>query len=37
MRPTVIRMPGQVDVVERETFAPVLYVLTYDTSKRPSP
>ncbi len=31
VRPTVIRMPGQVDVVERETFAPVLYVLTYDT------
>jgi aldehyde dehydrogenase (NAD+) len=30
VEPTVIRMPGQSDVVETETFAPILYVLTYD-------
>ncbi len=28
--PTVIRMPSQSAVVETETFAPILYVLTYD-------
>jgi aldehyde dehydrogenase (NAD+) len=27
--PTVVRMPGQTDVVRQETFAPILYVLTY--------
>jgi aldehyde dehydrogenase (NAD+) len=27
--PTVVRMPEQSDVVRRETFAPLLYVLTY--------
>jgi aldehyde dehydrogenase (NAD+) len=28
--PTIVRMPAQTAVVEQETFAPVLYVLTYD-------
>jgi aldehyde dehydrogenase (NAD+) len=28
--PAVVRMPGQTEVVARETFAPLLYVLTYD-------
>ena len=27
--PTLVRMPAQTSVVERETFAPLLYVLTY--------
>jgi aldehyde dehydrogenase (NAD+) len=27
--PTIVRMPRQTDVVRRETFAPLLYVLTY--------
>ena len=27
--PTIVRMPAQTDVVARETFAPILYVLTY--------
>jgi len=27
--PTLVRMPAQTEVVERETFAPLLYVLTY--------
>jgi len=29
--PAVVRMPAQTDVVHHETFAPILYVLTYDT------
>lgn len=28
--PAVVRMPAQTDVVHTETFAPILYVLTYD-------
>ena len=28
--PAVVRMPAQSDVVHTETFAPILYVLTYD-------
>ncbi|WP_193046015.1 L-piperidine-6-carboxylate dehydrogenase [Mycolicibacterium baixiangningiae] len=28
--PAVVRMPGQTAVVHAETFAPILYVLTYD-------
>ncbi|MCY7304494.1 MAG: aldehyde dehydrogenase family protein [Thermoleophilia bacterium] len=28
-QPTLVRMPSQTAVVERETFAPILYVLTY--------
>ena len=31
VRPAVVRMPAQVDVVRRETFAPILRVLTYST------
>src|SRR5262249_24480717 len=27
--PTIVRMPAQTDVVREETFAPILYVLTY--------
>ncbi|WP_229053323.1 aldehyde dehydrogenase family protein [Aeromicrobium sp. Leaf350] len=30
VRPTIIDMPGQTAIVETETFAPILYVLTYD-------
>ncbi len=29
--PAVVRMPAQSDVVHTETFAPILYVLTYET------
>jgi len=29
VRPALVRMPGQTPVVRRETFAPLLYVLTY--------
>jgi aldehyde dehydrogenase (NAD+) len=29
--PAIVRMPGQSAVVRRETFAPILYVLAYDT------
>jgi aldehyde dehydrogenase (NAD+) len=31
VRPALVGMPGQSDVVRRETFAPILYVMTYDT------
>lgn len=30
MRPAVVRMPAQTEIVCTETFAPVLYVMTYD-------
>ena len=30
VRPAIVRMPAQTGVVERETFAPILYVLVYD-------
>ena len=30
VRPAVVRMPAQTAVVHDETFAPILYVLTYD-------
>jgi aldehyde dehydrogenase (NAD+) len=30
VRPALVRMPAQTGVVERETFAPILYVLAYD-------
>jgi aldehyde dehydrogenase (NAD+) len=30
VEPTIIRMPKQTDVVRRETFAPILYVLDYE-------
>jgi aldehyde dehydrogenase (NAD+) len=29
VRPALVRMPGQTDVVRDETFAPILYALTY--------
>ncbi len=29
VHPALVRMPSQADVVRRETFAPILYVLTY--------
>ena len=31
VRPAVVRMPAQSEVVTLETFAPILYVLTYET------
>ncbi len=31
VEPTLIRMPAQTPIVRRETFAPILYLLTYDT------
>ena len=31
VQPTVIRMPAQTDVVRQETFAPILYVMSYAT------
>ena len=31
MQPTVVTMPAQTDIVRHETFAPILYVLTYET------
>ena len=30
VQPAVVRMPTQSDIVQAETFAPILYVLTYD-------
>ncbi len=30
VEPTIVRMPAQTEVVRRETFAPILYVLEYD-------
>ncbi len=30
VRPALIEMPRQSDIVRRETFAPILYVMTYD-------
>jgi aldehyde dehydrogenase (NAD+) len=31
VEPTIVRMPSQADVVREETFAPILYVLEYET------
>ncbi|AFR07058.1 L-piperidine-6-carboxylate dehydrogenase [Nocardiopsis alba] len=31
VEPAVVRMPGQAEVVREETFAPILYVMTYRT------
>jgi len=31
VRPAIVRMPEQADVVHHETFAPILYVMTYST------
>ncbi len=33
VRPAIVRMPAQTDIVRRETFAPLLYVLTYRSVK----
>jgi aldehyde dehydrogenase (NAD+) len=30
VRPAIVAMPAQTDIVRTETFAPILYVLTYD-------
>ncbi len=30
VEPTIVRMPAQTEIVKRETFAPVLYVLEYE-------
>ncbi|MFN2136490.1 MAG: aldehyde dehydrogenase family protein, partial [Candidatus Promineifilaceae bacterium] len=30
IEPAIIRMPAQTEIVRRETFAPILYLLTYD-------
>jgi aldehyde dehydrogenase (NAD+) len=30
VQPTIVRMPGQTDIVRDETFAPILYLLEYD-------
>jgi aldehyde dehydrogenase (NAD+) len=30
VEPTIVRMPAQTDVVRRETFAPILYILDYE-------
>jgi aldehyde dehydrogenase (NAD+) len=30
VQPAIVRMPAQTDVVRAETFAPILYILTYD-------
>lgn len=30
VEPTIVRMPSQTDVVTKETFAPILYILEYD-------
>jgi aldehyde dehydrogenase (NAD+) len=31
VQPAIVRMPAQTDVVRAETFAPIVYVLTYDS------
>ena len=31
VQPAIVEMPGQTDIVRHETFAPILYVLTYET------
>jgi aldehyde dehydrogenase (NAD+) len=31
VRPALVDMPHQADIVRHETFAPILYVMTYDT------
>jgi aldehyde dehydrogenase (NAD+) len=31
VQPTIIRMPSQTEIVKTETFAPILYVLEYET------
>jgi aldehyde dehydrogenase (NAD+) len=31
VRPAIVQMPAQTEIVATETFAPILYVLTYDS------
>jgi aldehyde dehydrogenase (NAD+) len=31
VEPTIVKMPWQTEIVKRETFAPILYVVEYDT------
>ncbi|WP_411817241.1 aldehyde dehydrogenase family protein [Hyphococcus sp. DH-69] len=31
VKPAIVRMPAQTEIVKHETFAPILYVITYDT------
>jgi aldehyde dehydrogenase (NAD+) len=31
VQPAIVRMPAQTDIVKAETFAPILYVLSYDS------
>jgi aldehyde dehydrogenase (NAD+) len=31
VEPTIIKMPAQTEIVKKETFAPILYLLDYDT------
>ncbi len=31
MQPAIVEMPGQTEIVRHETFAPILYVMGYDT------
>ncbi len=31
VRPALVRMPAQTDIVRKETFAPILYIMTYST------
>jgi aldehyde dehydrogenase (NAD+) len=31
VQPTIIKMPAQTDIVKTETFAPILYLLEYET------
>jgi aldehyde dehydrogenase (NAD+) len=31
VEPTIVKMPAQTDIVKEETFAPILYLLEYDT------
>jgi len=31
IQPTIIKMPAQTEIVKRETFAPILYLLEYET------
>ena len=31
VEPAIVRMPAQTDIVEEETFAPILYILEYET------
>lgn len=31
VRPALVEMPGQTDIVRTETFAPIMYVMAYDT------